>query len=572
MPASSARKANPQAVEPQERVEKKVTKNDTPSELVGEGIPSTVPTNTTTAPKKRGRKPKPVAAKVDNTPAVTGPEAVNQPASNTVNGRRDPLPPRGGRNTHPGQQIGVQPTPRRSSQEVEAERERKRLELKERLQAAEEAKRALAQMALEDEMAEEAVEEEGRQRLVRPNKKKNISKVSSLEEVFDLDNVSGDEEEDDSEPSGVEVKQRRKAFSKTELRNEIQGKTEALRAAGGRKKAKATAHEGEGANVPQADLLPKKYNNAGAKPKATMGYFFEEPIIGGLDDEHAVAERPVSFGPISSQAMPVIPPGLQRDRHRGNKLAGLTLSTTIKGVEDSDENDGVTQAIVYPRANAASGVQVNSYKVPRKQAQAKLKIRAAAAQHQHGSLPVVVPACTNGPTDEYFLVQHTWVKPFQDFTSKSPSFVAIVQQAFNATHPNISYVVTAHNDIVATAFERVKTKRSLIASDVLKLVKNNFEDDRYVDQSQEVKKYAWWALRPDGPAYYANPTPMDCSLDRTSSNYVGKYQSRFIIPVAKKFLSFADQSAISPKLDARNPPLGLYILILTAVRNSFSEL
>ncbi|KAI9465236.1 hypothetical protein BJY52DRAFT_1183821 [Lactarius psammicola] len=485
--------------------------------------------------------------------------------------------------------IGVQPTPRRSSQEVEAERERKRLELKERLQAAEEAKRALAQMALEDEMAEEAVEEEGQQRLVRPNKKKNISKVSSLEEVFDLDNVSGDEEEDDSEPSGVEVKQRRKAFSKTELRNEIQGKTEALRAAGGRKKAKATAHEGEGANVPQADLLPKKYNNAGAKPKATMGYFFEEPIIGGLDDEHAVAERPVSFGPISSQAMPVIPPGLQRDRHRGNKLAGLTLSTTIKGVEDSDENDGVTQAIVYPRANAASGVQVNSYKVPRKQAQAKLKIRAAAAQHQHGSLPVVVPACTNGPTDEYFLVQHTWVKvflptlmhlffiseqPFQDFTSKSPSFVAIVQQAFNATHPNISYVVTAHNDIVATAFERVKTKRSLIASDVLKLVKNNFEDDRYVDQSQEVKKYAWWALRPDGPAYYANPTPMDCSLDRTSSNYVfpqGKYQSRFIIPVAKKFLSFADQSAISPKLDARNPPLGLYILILTAVERAFKS-
>ena len=77
----------------------------------------------------------------------------------------------------------------------------------------------------------------------------------------------------------------------------------------------------------------------------------------------------------------------------------------------------------------------------------------------------MVPACTNGPTDEYFLVQHTWVKvflptlmhlffileqPFQDFTSKSPSFVAIVQQAFNATHPNISYVVTAHNDIVAT--------------------------------------------------------------------------------------------------------------------------
>ncbi|KAI9449193.1 hypothetical protein BJY52DRAFT_1192814 [Lactarius psammicola] len=357
--------------------------------------------------------------------------------------------------------IGVQPTPRRSSQEVKAEREQKQLELKERLQVAEEAKRALAQMALEDEMAEEAVEEEGRQQLVQPNKKKNISKVSSLEEVFDLDNMSGDEEEDDSKPSGVEANQ---------------------------------------------FLSDARY------------------------------------------------PTWPAVRSPQGEQAGLSLSTTIKGVEDSDENDGVTQAIVYPRANAASRVQVNSYKVPRKQAQVKLKIRAVAAQHQHGSLPVVVPACTNGPTDEYFLVQHTWVKTLQ---ASPPSFVAIVQQAFNATHLNISYVVTAHNDIVATVFEHIKTKRSLIASDL-----------------QEVKKYAWWALRPDGPAYYANPTPMDCSLDRTSSNYVfpqGKYQSRFIIPVAKKFLSFADQSAISPKLNARNPPLGLYILILTAVERAFKS-
>jgi hypothetical protein len=51
-----------------------------------------------------------------------------------------------------------------------------------------------------------------------------------------------------------------------------------------------------------------------------MGYFIPEPAIGGLDDDQVSTERPTSFGPISSQAMPTIPLGLQRDRDRGNKV------------------------------------------------------------------------------------------------------------------------------------------------------------------------------------------------------------------------------------------------------------
>ena len=69
------------------------------------------------------------------------------------------------------------------------------------------------------------------------------------------------------------------------------------------------------------------------------------------------------------------------------------------------------------------------------------------------------------------------------------------------------------------AFDRLKAKRSLIASDVLKAVKKFFEDDQFTDQSQ-VKKYAWWALRPDGPAYQADPTPIDCPLDPESPQYI----------------------------------------------------
>jgi hypothetical protein len=59
----------------------------------------------------------------------------------------------------------------------------------------------------------------------------------------------------------------------------------------------------------------------------------------------------------------------------------------------------------------------------------------------------------------------------------------------------------------------------LIASDVLKLAKTYFEDARFVDQSEEVMRHMWWALRPDGLAYHAKPAPIDVE-DIRSADYV----------------------------------------------------
>ena len=97
---------------------------------------STLPTPAPTVPKKHSRKPKQVIA--DNLPPEkeafsNGIKATNKPAVGTRGGKtatlktpvpiQDPLPSRGGRNTHPGLMDGVQPAPCRSSQEVTAERE-----------------------------------------------------------------------------------------------------------------------------------------------------------------------------------------------------------------------------------------------------------------------------------------------------------------------------------------------------------------------------------------------------------------------------------------------------------------
>jgi hypothetical protein len=100
--------------------------------------------------------------------------------------------------------------------------------------------------------------------------------------------------------------------------------------------------------------------------------------------------------------------------------------------------------------------------VPKK---AKLKIRALT--QQQGDIPpnppVVGVPLDLVPKAQYFICQPTWSKvflptlahlfiisehPFQYFKNNSTLFVAIVQEAFDVTHPDVSYMVAACNDIV----------------------------------------------------------------------------------------------------------------------------
>ncbi|KAN0129739.1 hypothetical protein V8E53_012404 [Lactarius tabidus] len=96
----------------------------------------------------------------------------------------------------------------------------------------------------------------------------------------------------------------------------------------------------------------------------------------------------------------------------------------------------------------------------------------------------------------------------------------------------------------------------------------------FKDESEDVKKHVWWGLCPDGLAYQAIPTLINCPPNCTSLQYVPpkwKYQSDFITPVAKKFIMLAEGTAIFPPIGAENPPIGLYILILSAVEHVFKS-
>jgi hypothetical protein len=91
----------------------------------------------------------------------------------------------------------------------------------------------------------------------------------------------------------------------------------------------------------------------------------------------------------------------------------------------------------------------------------------------------------------------------------------------------------------------------MIASDVLKHVKKYFEDNKFADKSQEIKKHAWWALRPDGLAYHAVPTPINIPFDPTSPEYVVSDLCYSIVTVGK----YHDRDCFSIRMESSSPSL-----------------
>ncbi|KAI9430282.1 hypothetical protein H4582DRAFT_2087201 [Lactarius indigo] len=440
-------------------------------------------------PKKQGQKPKQTAAVEDNLPlpkdAITGTGdnggVADQPAGNTVSAtmKRD----------------GIQPTPRRSSQQVATERSHKWLELEEKLRIAEEAKDMLAQMELEDERFEEGIEEDchqthkhhqQREALTIEESDEEIQGIDEVDETEDDNNKDDDDDEGDDEDEGtgkVKGKAKRKAGKalRTEFHKEINVKAAELWGARGQKNPKPK--DGT-ARFSPVDLNPTQHTTAGvAGTKTTMGCVISEVAIGGLDDADIEVVRPIAFRPIYSQHQPpTIPPGgpglqLQHNHNWRNNLAGLA-------------SHAITEFLTRMTA-------------------------AVQPQYRNPSMGL-----TNVLGPEHFVLQRTWAKvfllslmyqffistgPFQDFTNNFSPFVALIQEAFNATHPNVSYTVATGDAIVTT--------RSLIASKALKHVKKYFEGDRFKDRPEDIKSHVWWALRPDGLAYQASPTLIDCPFN-----------------------------------------------------------
>ena len=145
------------------------------------------------------------------------------------------------------------------------------------------------------------------------------------------------------------------------------------------------------------------------------------------------------------------------------------------------------------------------------------------------------------------------------------------------------------------AYQRIKSRKSLLASGILDSIKKFFASAEFAARPDKIREYVLWALRPGGPAYYGIPTPQeyrvkpdnpnykvvcpapphwrDCWLEDCILQHPGAFlESKFIKPFAEKYLTYAAQSILTPALDRKHPPKGLYALILVAVCSSIFSL
>lgn len=162
----------------------------------------------------------------------------------------------------------------------------------------------------------------------------------------------------------------------------------------------------------------------------------------------------------------------------GEQLAGLASRAITEALGTEPEGDDDARAVVsvlsdiyvsllghthlqrgLPHERSKSQASQGSLKT-KPPTQPKLKIRAAVrSQGGDPSSQVLISA----PNAEFFVLHDTWAKnflptlmhlffvsedPFQGFAKDKPPFIAIVQRAFDATHPHVSFTVTAGDDIV----------------------------------------------------------------------------------------------------------------------------
>ncbi|KAH9046380.1 hypothetical protein EDB83DRAFT_2523371 [Lactarius deliciosus] len=465
------------------------------------------------------------------------------------------LPSRPGRNVHPA----GQPKLRRNKEQVEADRKAAGKALQEKLHEVRMAKERLVQLNVTEEHEEDDLHMLHPQRLSTAIHKRRHMDVESGDERFDLREADdGSDPDDSSSESDEATKTKNKSRNKRvkgAARQELLTRTEDIRGAehnGETRRQQKSTHD-IGRFTAQ-DLRCKKYANSGlrlqtpslAPPNAALTpTLLQQPDdtdpfeLGGLGDSDLEETCP-AIAEIQSLVSDKPP--------RVNELVKIRTK--------ADVHPGKPQATRKPKTYQLAALS---------------QIESGEGDSQEGQqclddsrwTRIFLPTLSHA----LYISDH----PFTDWTRESSALVETVQVAFELSFTNISYTLSAQDGIVKAAYDRMKTRRSKVASDVLILVKTFFERAEFKDQPEKIKDYVHWALRSGGPAYYENPVPKSSKLRKDDPNYTkpdGFLRSPFILPVAETYLGFASRSVLHPSLGPKSPPKGLYVMILTAVERA----
>ncbi|KAF8167104.1 hypothetical protein B0H34DRAFT_791875 [Crassisporium funariophilum] len=461
----------------------------------------------------------------------------------------------------------IQPQPTKKRTNTAAERAARKSAEKQLHQAQEASqKMELAKLHVAEEVADEQmiVEREGRLSAVM-HRSQMVNMSDSGEEFDEVKDVSSTAESDVSIDLPKAIGRKSTKAAKGALRQEINDLTEAVHgSSGGTRRTKSGVKINN--NAESRDTLPKKYANAGLCDKAPSRSKYHKKaldsdadIIGGLTEEDAHAERPPGAPHGSKIPQVAFPADLQCSKDRKNNLVNFLKDP---------------KPIVVALKSQPQKSKIAAKKTSSEATQVAVPMKKLFQDRD-------IDLDTNWTSDR------SWVKiflpslmhalyvspePFKNFRPKADEFHDTIQTVFDLSFPNVEYEVKEDDTLKSEAYNRLKSKRSKIASEIAQAVDVLFADKKTFANAIQIKEYARWALRPDGPGFYETPTPMKCRVPRNNPDYIppaGIFQSKFILPTLVKYLHYSQGLALRPRIDATRPPKGLLVMILASVERAF---
>ncbi|KAG5640305.1 hypothetical protein DXG03_009295 [Asterophora parasitica] len=259
------------------------------------------------------------------------------------------------------------------------------------------------------------------------------------------------------------------------LQSEIQTKERELRRDDGADGAKQQVNKAAMTIFTCLDIAPRKYANASLRKNLTAKKAPEtiNPFYsGGLDDDDIVSSRPPSFPPShppsSSHSTPLVfPSGLQRDNScKNNKSQARTKLVQPK------HSKKAPKILEDHEPSADSGFT---------------ELTGANFLNDTRWAQAFIPTITHA--------LYVSRDPFLDFAAESSTFLATVQEVFDLLFPNVDFALTMDDPLVTTAYKRLNSRKSKLASGILEGVVRFFEGDNFVNQPTKIRDYVCWAIK-----------------------------------------------------------------------------
>ncbi|KAF9039732.1 hypothetical protein BJ165DRAFT_1406939 [Panaeolus papilionaceus] len=395
--------------------------------------------------------------------------------------------------------------------------------------------------------------------MISHSRSRNQTQVSDMEDfTADLQDVSqgSDEDEDDGL---MRVQSKQQGLTTADIDNDVEMEVD------GEEQASQGVNHTQFVRGDTLDI--PTYANGGRRknqPKSQSQVSNSEILLGGLSDEHIMDTHPGTTHAATTN---------------NNRRMNNNLVSHPKAIENVGQKATRTKPPAPSRSTVKPSMPVGSCQAPpsRKHSSVVPPKSSATSSDKKTTSKYPSDGLDYGGTLVPALYYDMYIssQPFPRIQRDSQKFVDHIQRLFNLSFPNVRRQLTIGDPVVITSYNRLASRRSLIAKKSYEVVSTFFSGKMFRNKEEDViRSYARYAIKGDGPMYHAKPSPQQLAGHPEHIDYIaptGFFQSEFIIDMVQQFLSHADSApqVNTAPISAETPPKGLYALVLAGLERAF---